>query len=57
MEQTKPNTSIANDVLHFENNSKLSAEDIAKAIAHHDRHHGGKQPQETPAKIKADKKR
>jgi hypothetical protein len=56
MESTKSTTSVANDVLHFENHSKLSAEEIAKALAHHNRHHGGDQPQSAPAKPDAGKK-
>jgi hypothetical protein len=32
---------ISNDVLHFENHSKLSVEDIAKAVKRHDRQHKG----------------
>jgi hypothetical protein len=30
------------DVLHSENHSKLSAEEIAKAVARHNREHSGK---------------
>ena len=30
------------EVLHSENHSKLSAEDIAKAVARHNREHSGK---------------
>lgn len=31
--------STSNDVLHFENHSRLSAEEIAKAVARHQREH------------------
>lgn len=42
--------SIEDDVLHFENNSRLTPEEIAKAVAHHNKNHpeGGKQ--EAPGK-------
>jgi len=50
METSRSNTSTANDVLHSENHSKLSAEDIAKAVAHHKRHHGENHPQTIAAK-------
>jgi hypothetical protein len=39
MEQTKTDPSIANDVLHNPDHSKLTQEEIAKAIAHHNKHH------------------
>ena len=42
MESTRPNNSIANDVLHL-GGSKLTPEEIAKAVAHHKRNHGGQQ--------------
>jgi len=32
-------TSISDDVLHIPNTSKLTPEEIAKAVAHHERHH------------------
>jgi len=32
----------ATEVLHSDNHSKLSAEDIAKAVARHNREHSGK---------------
>lgn len=31
------------DVLHNESHSKLTAEEIAKAVARHNKHHGGAQ--------------
>ena len=39
MEQSKSDSSIANDVLHSDNHSKLTPEEIAKAVAHHQKHH------------------
>jgi hypothetical protein len=56
METTKSDTSITNDVLHLGSESKLSAEAIAKAVAHHNRHHSGDQPQQAAAKAGAGKK-
>lgn len=45
------NSSIpANDVLHIEPKSKLTQEEIAKALAHHNRHHHGDQPVQAKGK-------
>jgi hypothetical protein len=41
MEQNQPKSSVASDVLHFENQSKLTPEQIAKAVAHHKKGHSG----------------
>lgn len=35
---------VSSDVLHIPAESKLSPEEIAKAIAHHKRHHQEEQP-------------
>jgi hypothetical protein len=51
MEATKSDSAIQNDVLHLGSESKLSAEAIAKAVAHHNRHHSGDQPQQAAAKL------
>ncbi len=56
METTKVDPAIANDVLHFGSPTKLSPEEIAKALAHHNRHHSGDQPQQAAAKMDAGKK-
>ncbi len=56
MEPTKTDNSIANDVLHLGSQTKLTPEEIAKAIAHHNRHHSGDQPQPAAAKLAASKK-
>jgi hypothetical protein len=56
METAGSNDSIANDVLHLGSQSKLSPEEIAKAVAHHKRHHGGDQPQNDASKAGAGKK-
>lgn len=50
MEQNQSGSSVANDVLHSENHSKLTPEEVAKAIAHHNRHHSGDNQQNSPAK-------
>jgi len=55
MEATKSDPAIANDVLHLGSGSKLSPEEIAKALAHHKRHHSGDQPAQAAAKA-GDKK-
>ena len=56
MEPTKTDPTIENDVLHLGSPSKLSAEEIAKALAHHKRHHSGDQPQQSAAKLAGGKK-
>jgi hypothetical protein len=55
METAKTEPAIANDVLHL-GGSKLSPEEIAKALAHHKRHHSGDQPQQAAAKAAGGKK-
>jgi hypothetical protein len=50
MEENKTDSSIANDVLHSDHPSKLTPEEIAKAVAHHNRHHGGDGRQTSPSK-------
>jgi hypothetical protein len=50
METPESNTAIQDDVLHLGTGTQLSAEEIAKAVAHHNRHHGGDKPQEVPQK-------
>ena len=44
------NTSPLNDVLHSENHSKLSAEQIAKAIARHNKNHSAAKAENAAAK-------
>jgi replication initiation and membrane attachment protein DnaB len=39
MDQKPTSQSIQNDVLHSTGHSKLSQEEIAKAIAHHNKNH------------------
>ena len=57
MESAASNTAITDDVLHLGSPTKLSDEDIAKAVAHHNRHHSGDQPQQAAAKNAQGKKR
>jgi len=57
MENAEPNAPIEDDVLHLGSPTKLSPEEIAKAIAHHDRHHHGDQPQQAAAKNAPGKKK
>lgn len=49
MEPGKTDKAIEGDVLHL-GGSKLSPEEIAKALAHHKKHHTGDGAQGTPAK-------
>ncbi|MDR3751380.1 MAG: hypothetical protein P4K94_07830 [Terracidiphilus sp.] len=56
METAKSDTAISNDVLHLGSQSKLSPEEIAKALAHHNRHHGGNAVQAAAANTGAGKK-
>jgi hypothetical protein len=39
MEEKKSDVDIKNDVLHSDDHSRLTPEEIAKAVAHHNRHH------------------
>lgn len=52
MEENKSDTAIKKDVLHSENHSRLTPEEIAKAVAHHNKQHRGKEnaPKEGPGK-------
>jgi hypothetical protein len=44
------NTSPLTDVLHFENHNKLSAEQIAKAVARHNKNHSAAKAENAAAK-------
>jgi hypothetical protein len=55
--QNSASSSVSEDVLHLGSPTKLSDEDIAKAVAHHNRHHSGDQPQQAAAKNAQGKKR
>jgi hypothetical protein len=50
-------STVDNDVLHLGSQTKLSPEEIAKALAHHNKHHHGDQPSQAAAKVAAGKKR
>lgn len=56
MNTNEANTSVENDVLHGDGHSKLTAEEIAKAMAHHKKHHHDDQPQGGKAKTGSGKK-
>jgi hypothetical protein len=57
MDATSTKTALQSDVLHFENHSKLSPEEIAKAVARHNHHHPKHQTEDASAKAKTEKKR
>jgi hypothetical protein len=46
------NTSPVTDVLHSDNHSKLSAEEIAKAVARHNKNHSAAKAENAAAKAK-----
>jgi hypothetical protein len=54
--QNSPSSSVSEDVLHLGSPTKLSDEDIAKAVAHHNKHHGGDKTQEAAAQAATGKK-
>ncbi len=56
MDTKGPDTSVTDDVLHLGSPTKLSDEDIAKAVAHHNRHHGGDKTQDAAAQAASGKK-
>ena len=49
MATPESNTLIEDDALHLGSGTKLTAEEIAKAVAHHNRHHGGEKPKDAAA--------
>jgi hypothetical protein len=48
-------TNSENEVLHSDNHSKLSAEEIAKAVARHNRDHSGAPKEASPKPPKGGK--
>jgi hypothetical protein len=56
MEQNQSNTAVANDVLHNDHPTKLSAEEIAKALAHHNKRHAAEQSKKDAPKTAPGKK-
>jgi hypothetical protein len=56
METAKTDPAIENDVLHLGSPSKLTPEQIAKALAHHNRHHGSNPMQAAAANAGSGKK-
>ena len=57
MATSEPNTPTQDDVLHLGSGTRLSAEEIAKAVAHHNRHHKGDKPLDTGSKAAPNKKK
>ena len=55
METTGPDTAITDDVLHIGSPTKLSDEEIAKAVAHHNRHHAKDKPESSVVEITSGK--
>ena len=51
------NTGPLTDVLHSENHSKLSTEQIAKAVARHNKNHSATKDENTAAKANKGKKK
>jgi hypothetical protein len=45
-------TNSQTEVLHSQNPSKLTAEEIAKAVAHHNKHHSKGKAENAQAKVK-----
>ena len=43
MEKTQGTMDVSNDVLHIPSQTQLTQEQIAKAVAHHNRHHPDEQ--------------
>jgi hypothetical protein len=56
MDTTGPDNSVTDDVLHLGSPTKLSDEAIAKALAHHNRHHGGDKTQDAATQAATGKK-
>ena len=56
MEENKSDSAIKSDVLHSDNHSKLTPEEIAKAVAHHNRHHKEENKDNAPMKGSTGKK-
>jgi hypothetical protein len=46
------NTSPISEVLHSENHHKLSSEEIAKAVARHDKNHSAAKAENAALKVK-----
>jgi hypothetical protein len=57
MEQSKSDADIASDVLHSsEDHARLTAEEIAKAVAHHNKRHQSEHNQNASMKNQPGKK-
>ena len=55
-QSTQPLTSVSDDVLHIPSTTRLTPEEIAKAVAHHNKHHKDKVGKAVPPTAKHGKK-
>ncbi len=53
MNKSDTNAQISNDVLHSDHHVQMSAEEIAKARAHHEKRHGAANPEKMSTKAGA----
>jgi hypothetical protein len=56
MEPATSKNPITDDVLHLGSQTKLSAAEIDKALAHHKKHHSGDQPEKAATHAAGNKK-
>ncbi len=56
MDKPETNAPVANDVLQSDHHVHMSAEEVAKAKAHHAKKHGGSNPQNATGKPQQGKK-
>jgi hypothetical protein len=56
MNTPETNAATQDEILHSGPDTKLSDEEIAKAVAHHNRHHAGNKPQDAGAEAATGKK-
>ncbi len=56
MDTSQSNTAITDDVLHNPDHARLSAEAIAKALAHHNKRHSSEREQNLAKKQTGGKK-
>ena len=57
MDKSETKTPVMNDVLQSDHHVQMSAEEIAKARAHHNKRHSGENPQNGPGKAAQGKKK
>ena len=56
MDKPQTNAPVVNDVLQSDHHAHMSEEEIAKARAHHEKKHGGTNPQNAAGKPPQGKK-